>query len=47
MYWPENGEYTDLPRGKPLRLRYRVIVHGGNAEDAGVAAAFAAYTAEK
>jgi len=47
MYWPENGEYTDLPKGKPLRLRYRVIVHGGNAEDAGVAAAFAAYTAEK
>jgi len=47
MYWPENGEYTDLPKGKPLRLRYRVLVHAGNAEDAGIAAAYNAYTAEK
>lgn len=47
MYWPENGEYTDLPKGKPVRLRYRVLVHSGSAEGADIAAAYNAYTVEK
>jgi len=34
MYWPENGVETLFKKGETLRLRYRVLVHGGNAEEA-------------
>lgn len=47
MFWPENGEYTDLPKGKPVRLRYRVLVHAGGAEEADIAPAYGAYLGEK
>jgi hypothetical protein len=47
MFWPENGKHTDLPKGKPVRLRYRVLVHAGGAEEAGIAAAYGAYLGEK
>lgn len=44
MYWPE-GEFTEIPRGQPLTLRYRVVVHDGDARQAGVAKLFAEYEA--
>lgn len=47
MFWPENGKHTDLPKGKPVRLRYRVLVHAGGTEEAGIAAAYGAYLGEK
>jgi hypothetical protein len=34
MFWPENGESTQLAQGERLTLRYRVVVHAGNAETA-------------
>ncbi len=44
MYWPE-GQYTELPKGQPLTLRYRVVVHDGDVTQAGVAKLFAEYEA--
>lgn len=43
MYWPENDKDTKLPKGATLRLRYRVLVHGGSTEDAGIAGQFELY----
>ena len=34
MYWPENGVETFFKKGEILRLKYRVIVHGGNTNEA-------------
>lgn len=45
MYWLE-GQVTEVPKGQPLTLRYRVIVHGDNAEQAEIARLFAEYEAE-
>ncbi len=42
MYWLE-GDQLDLPKFQPLTLRYRVIVHAGDAQEAEIAAAFKAY----
>lgn len=44
MYWPE-GRYTELAEGQPLRLRYRVVVHAGDAKDAQIAGLFERYRA--
>lgn len=43
MYWPVNGEETFMKKGEALLLRYRVLVHGGTTEDAGVAGFFQGY----
>ncbi len=45
MYWPQ-GQVTEIPKGQPLTLRYRVIVHGGNAEQAQIAKLFTEYKAQ-
>lgn len=42
MYWPEDG-VTHLPKGEDLTLRYRVVVHTGDVEAAGMGALFEAY----
>ena len=34
--WMEGGK-LELPRGRDLHLRYRVVVHGGNTAEAGIA----------
>lgn len=39
--WLEEG--VSLPRGEPLRLRYRVVVHGGTTEEARIAQIFEQY----
>ena len=46
MYWPENGETTALKKGEKVNLRYRVIVHGGTVEEAGIGKLYEHYKAE-
>ncbi|MBP5317682.1 MAG: PmoA family protein [Bacteroidales bacterium] len=46
MYWPENGEATSLKKGEKVKLRYRVIVHGGTTQDAAISAAYEKYKGE-
>ena len=43
MYWPENGAETVFKKGDVLRLRYRVLVHGGSAEEAKIGELFEIY----
>ena len=43
MYWPENGEETFFKKGEILHLRYRVLVHSGNAADAKIGELFEEY----
>ena len=43
MYWPVNGEETIMKKGEALLLRYRVLIHGGTTEEAGVAGFFQRY----
>ncbi len=45
MYWLENDR-LELPKGETLTLRYRVVVHTGNAEAANIAAHFSKYEEE-
>jgi len=40
--WMENG-FLALPVGERLRLRYRVVVHSGSTEDAGIGELFLRY----
>jgi len=42
MFWIEN-DVLELPKGEKLELRYRVVVHSGNAEAAGIADLFKRY----
>ena len=46
MYWPENGETTELKKGDKIDLRYRVIVHSGNEKEADIAGEFEKYSKE-
>ena len=44
MYWPENLEKgTSLKKGEQVKLRYRVLVHSGDHEQAGIAGQFERY----
>lgn len=43
MYWPEDDKSTKLKKGDVVKLRYRVIVHGGDTKAAGIAAEFEKY----
>lgn len=47
MYWPENGSETIMKKGTVLKLRYRVIVHAGDHNQAKIAEAFEKYKNEK
>jgi hypothetical protein len=40
MYWPENGEFTALSKDKPVTMRFRVVVHAGDAQAAAIADRF-------
>jgi hypothetical protein len=42
MNWLE-GDKLELPRGETLKLRYRVVVHTGNAEKANIKDVFQQY----
>ena len=43
MYWPENGIETFMKKGVVLNLRYRVLVHSGDHNQAKIAEAFEKY----
>jgi hypothetical protein len=47
MYWPENGTETIMKKGTVLKLRYRVLVHAGDHNQAKIAEAFEKYKNEK
>jgi len=47
MYWPENGTETILKKGTVLNLRYRVMVHAGDHNQAKIAEAFEKYKGGK
>jgi len=45
MYWPADDKATRLRKGEVMRLRYRVLVHAGYANHAGIDKLFAQYAA--
>jgi hypothetical protein len=45
MYWLEGGR-LELPKGKTLKLKYRVVVHAGDAKQARIAEIFEQYKAD-
>ena len=47
MWWPENGEKNQFKKGEVLNFKYRVIVHKGTTEEAGIAKLFDQYAEEK
>lgn len=46
MYWPEGGVNTVLAKGEKVSLRYRILIHKGTPEEAGIATLYEAYTKE-
>ena len=46
MYWPEDDSSIKLAKGEKIFLKYRVLVHGGDVKDAGIAELFKAYCSE-
>lgn len=42
MFWPKDDR-TELPKGRMLTLRYRVVVHAGDAKTAGIKQIFEQY----
>ncbi|MDR2920475.1 MAG: PmoA family protein [Tannerella sp.] len=46
MYWPEDDKTTNLKKGETISLRYRVIVHGGDTKESGIAGIFEKYAKE-
>jgi hypothetical protein len=46
LNWPEDGKGTFIPKGRILTMRYRVLVHAGDHEEAGIAAQFEKYMNE-
>jgi len=47
MYWPKNDTDTFMKKGSALTLRYRVVVHAGDHNQAKIAEAFEKYKNEK
>lgn len=46
MYWPADDKAVLLKKGEKIKLRYRVLVHAGSTQEAGIAARFEQYTKE-
>ena len=46
LYWPADNKETRLKKGEKRSLRYRVLVHAGDAQQAGIAEAFDLYGKE-
>ncbi|KAA6315105.1 hypothetical protein EZS27_034388, partial [termite gut metagenome] len=46
MYWPQNDKEIVLEKGEKVTLRYRVLVHGGTTEQAGISKWFEQYKKE-
>lgn len=47
MYWPENGRDIFMKKGTLLNLRYRVLVHSGDHNEAKIAGEFGKYKTGK
>jgi hypothetical protein len=47
MYWPPDGKETRLKKGEKLVLRYRVLVHAGDTQQADIAGAYEKYSTER
>jgi len=47
MYWPKNDEFIRLNKGETINLKYRVLVHSGDTEDAGIARTYQQWIKEK
>lgn len=47
MEWPQNGTDTFMKKGTVLTLRYRVLVHSGDQNEAKIAESFMRYKNEK
>lgn len=45
-WWPEDDKATYYKKGDKVLLRYRILVHGGSSDEAGIATLFHQYTAE-
>ncbi len=43
MFWPPDGKAFRFSKDEQLRLRYRVVVHGGDSKSANIAQIFADY----
>jgi hypothetical protein len=43
MYWPKDDKATVLKKGEKVKLRYRVLVHGGDTQQAGIAKLYEQY----
>jgi len=43
FYWPENDIATELQKGETISLRYRVVVHSGDAETAKIDCLYSNY----
>ena len=43
MYWPPNGSHFAFAAGENITLRYRVVVHAGNTEEAGIPGLYGEY----
>jgi hypothetical protein len=46
MYWPVDGKETRLKKGEKLMLRYRVLVHAGDTQQANIAGMYEKYRGE-
>ena len=46
MYWPENDVKTEFKKGEKINLRYRVIVHSGDHNEAKIAQEFENFKVE-
>lgn len=46
MYWPEDDQSTMIKKGEQIKLRYRVIVHSGDHQEADIAGDFEKYRKE-
>lgn len=46
MYWPEDNTATTLKKGEIIKLRYRVLLHGGDSNSAKIADKFEQYRKE-
>ena len=46
IHWPVDGKETRMKKGEQFALRYRVLIHAGDTQQAGIAAAFEKYKTE-
>jgi hypothetical protein len=46
MYWPQDDKATFLEKGDKIKLRYRVLAHGGDTQQAGISQLYEQYAAQ-